>query len=169
MLRLLVASSDGYLYVYNLDMAEGGECPMWKQHRYDSAMISLFSVVLSTWRNGLLVKSLAISTLLNTLLFSEQRCTDVWFFLLQNLACLPLRWIIGVKYLRFESMLELFFDIFRKFSSISTFSQLGHTPNRINEFYFTPESKSKEYPTLSVNVDITLISCRIESSQFKCT
>ncbi|XP_065203342.1 WD repeat domain phosphoinositide-interacting protein 2 isoform X2 [Planococcus citri] len=32
-LRLLVASSDGYLYVYNLDMAEGGECPMWKQHK----------------------------------------------------------------------------------------------------------------------------------------
>ncbi|KAL6957296.1 WD repeat domain phosphoinositide-interacting protein 2 [Sarracenia purpurea var. burkii] len=36
-LRLLVASSDGYLYVYNLDMAEGGECPMWKQHKLDGS------------------------------------------------------------------------------------------------------------------------------------
>jgi autophagy-related protein 18 len=35
-LRLLVASSDGCLYVYNLDMAEGGECPIWKQHRLDA-------------------------------------------------------------------------------------------------------------------------------------
>ncbi|KAK7601658.1 hypothetical protein V9T40_009099 [Parthenolecanium corni] len=34
-LRLLVASSDGYLYVYNLDMADGGELPIWKQHRLD--------------------------------------------------------------------------------------------------------------------------------------
>ncbi len=32
-LRLLVASSDGYLYVYNLDMPEGKECTLWKQHR----------------------------------------------------------------------------------------------------------------------------------------
>lgn len=34
-LRLLVASTDGYLYVYNLDTPEGGEIPMWKQHRLD--------------------------------------------------------------------------------------------------------------------------------------
>nr|CAD7433001.1 unnamed protein product [Timema monikensis] len=33
-LRLLVASADGYLYVYNLDTAEGGVCTLLKQHRY---------------------------------------------------------------------------------------------------------------------------------------
>ncbi|XP_043281446.1 WD repeat domain phosphoinositide-interacting protein 2 isoform X3 [Venturia canescens] len=34
-LRLLVASADGYLYVYNLDMTEGGDCTLLKQHRLD--------------------------------------------------------------------------------------------------------------------------------------
>ncbi|XP_031777575.1 WD repeat domain phosphoinositide-interacting protein 2 isoform X1 [Nasonia vitripennis] len=34
-LRLLVASADGYLYVYNLDTSEGGDCPLFKQHRLD--------------------------------------------------------------------------------------------------------------------------------------
>ncbi|XP_078037094.1 autophagy-related 18a isoform X2 [Augochlora pura] len=34
-LRLLVASEDGYLYVYNLDAAEGGDCTLLKQHRLD--------------------------------------------------------------------------------------------------------------------------------------
>lgn len=32
--RLLVASTDGYLYIYNLDKNEGGECALVKQHRY---------------------------------------------------------------------------------------------------------------------------------------
>ncbi|CAH1397501.1 unnamed protein product [Nezara viridula] len=32
-LRLLVASSDGYLYIYNIDKAEGGDCNLIKQHR----------------------------------------------------------------------------------------------------------------------------------------
>ncbi|XP_014277384.1 WD repeat domain phosphoinositide-interacting protein 2 isoform X2 [Halyomorpha halys] len=32
-LRLLVASSDGYLYVYSIDKAEGGDCNLIKQHR----------------------------------------------------------------------------------------------------------------------------------------
>ncbi len=31
--RLLLASQDGYLYIYNLDPAEGGECTLLKQHR----------------------------------------------------------------------------------------------------------------------------------------
>ncbi|XP_064423556.1 WD repeat domain phosphoinositide-interacting protein 1 [Latimeria chalumnae] len=31
--RLLVASSDGHLYIYNLDPHEGGECVLVKQHR----------------------------------------------------------------------------------------------------------------------------------------
>ena len=31
--RLLVASQDGYLYIYNLDPSEGGECTLLKQHR----------------------------------------------------------------------------------------------------------------------------------------
>ncbi|XP_013408500.1 WD repeat domain phosphoinositide-interacting protein 2 [Lingula anatina] len=33
--RLLVASQDGYLYIYNMDPAEGGECTLLKQHRLD--------------------------------------------------------------------------------------------------------------------------------------
>lgn len=32
--RLLVASQDGYLYIYNLDPNEGGECMLLRQHRY---------------------------------------------------------------------------------------------------------------------------------------
>lgn len=32
-MRLLVASQDGYLYVYSLDMNEGGDCTLLKQHR----------------------------------------------------------------------------------------------------------------------------------------
>ena len=31
--RLLVAAQDGYLYMYNLDPVEGGECTLLKQHR----------------------------------------------------------------------------------------------------------------------------------------
>uniref|UniRef100_V9I9I7 WD repeat domain phosphoinositide-interacting protein 2 n=1 Tax=Apis cerana TaxID=7461 RepID=V9I9I7_APICE len=34
-LRLLVASAEGYLYVYNLDSTEGGDCTLLKQHRLD--------------------------------------------------------------------------------------------------------------------------------------
>ncbi|XP_026815420.1 WD repeat domain phosphoinositide-interacting protein 2 isoform X2 [Rhopalosiphum maidis] len=37
-LRLLVASSHGYLYVYNLDMEEGGECTLWRTHRLDGQL-----------------------------------------------------------------------------------------------------------------------------------
>ena len=33
--RLLVASQDGYLYVYNMNPIEGGECTLAKQHRVD--------------------------------------------------------------------------------------------------------------------------------------
>lgn len=35
MLRLLIASQDGYLYVYNLDPTDGGECTLLKQHKFD--------------------------------------------------------------------------------------------------------------------------------------
>lgn len=31
--RLLVAAADGYLYLYNLDPQEGGECTLMKQHK----------------------------------------------------------------------------------------------------------------------------------------
>ena len=31
MLRLLLASEDGYLYVYSLDVAEGGDCALIRQ------------------------------------------------------------------------------------------------------------------------------------------
>ncbi|XP_049644608.1 WD repeat domain phosphoinositide-interacting protein 2 isoform X1 [Suncus etruscus] len=33
--RLLVGASDGYLYMYNLDPQEGGECTLMKQHKLD--------------------------------------------------------------------------------------------------------------------------------------
>ncbi|KAF6200452.1 hypothetical protein GE061_004895, partial [Apolygus lucorum] len=32
-LRLLVASSDGTLYIYNLDVVDGGDCNLIKQHK----------------------------------------------------------------------------------------------------------------------------------------
>lgn len=32
--RLLVASSDGHLYIYNLDPQDGGECVLIKTHRW---------------------------------------------------------------------------------------------------------------------------------------
>jgi len=33
--RLLIASQDGYLYLYNMHPTEGGECTLLKQHRLD--------------------------------------------------------------------------------------------------------------------------------------
>uniref|UniRef100_A0A8C8ZNN4 WD repeat domain phosphoinositide-interacting protein 2 n=1 Tax=Prolemur simus TaxID=1328070 RepID=A0A8C8ZNN4_PROSS len=36
--RLLVGAADGYLYMYNLDPQEGGECALMKQHRLDGSM-----------------------------------------------------------------------------------------------------------------------------------
>lgn len=33
-LRLLVATSEGYLYIYSLDAIEGGECMLVRQHRF---------------------------------------------------------------------------------------------------------------------------------------
>ncbi|KAK2081931.1 WD repeat domain phosphoinositide-interacting protein 2 [Saguinus oedipus] len=36
--RLLVGASDGYLYMYNLDSQEGGECALMKQHRLDGSL-----------------------------------------------------------------------------------------------------------------------------------
>ncbi|KAG9349804.1 hypothetical protein JZ751_026157 [Albula glossodonta] len=36
--RLLVAAADGYLYMYNLDPQEGGECTLMKQHRLDGSV-----------------------------------------------------------------------------------------------------------------------------------
>lgn len=31
--RLLVASQDSYLYIYNIDPNEGGDCMLLRQHR----------------------------------------------------------------------------------------------------------------------------------------
>ncbi|XP_072028822.1 WD repeat domain phosphoinositide-interacting protein 2-like [Amphiura filiformis] len=33
--RVLVAAADGYLYIYNLDPTDGGDCTLLKQHRLD--------------------------------------------------------------------------------------------------------------------------------------
>lgn len=35
LLRVVIASLDGYLYIYNLDADEGGECTLLRQHRLD--------------------------------------------------------------------------------------------------------------------------------------
>lgn len=36
-LRLLVATEDGVLYVYNVDQTEGGDLVLYRQHRLDGA------------------------------------------------------------------------------------------------------------------------------------
>lgn len=33
-MRLLVASADGYIYIYAINPTEGGDCTLVKQHRY---------------------------------------------------------------------------------------------------------------------------------------
>lgn len=33
--RVLVASADGYLYIYDLNVTDGGECTVMKQHKLD--------------------------------------------------------------------------------------------------------------------------------------
>ncbi|XP_063612264.1 WD repeat domain phosphoinositide-interacting protein 2-like isoform X3 [Penaeus indicus] len=35
--RVVVASTDGYLYIYNLNTTEGGDCTLLKQHRLDGS------------------------------------------------------------------------------------------------------------------------------------
>ncbi|XP_033100629.1 WD repeat domain phosphoinositide-interacting protein 2-like isoform X2 [Anneissia japonica] len=35
--RVLIAAADGYLYIYNLDPTDGGDCTLLKQHRLDGA------------------------------------------------------------------------------------------------------------------------------------
>ena len=42
--RLLVACQDGYLYIYNLDPMEGGECTLLKQHRLDGQLDTMVGV-----------------------------------------------------------------------------------------------------------------------------
>lgn len=36
--RVLVASADGYLYIYDLNVNEGGECTLIKQHTLDDSV-----------------------------------------------------------------------------------------------------------------------------------
>lgn len=45
-LRLLVASSHGYLYVYNLDIEDGGECTLWRTHRFLITCYILFFIII---------------------------------------------------------------------------------------------------------------------------
>lgn len=46
--RLLVASHDGYLYIYNLDPSEGGDCTLLKQHRF-AAHNKSFNLLTNNW------------------------------------------------------------------------------------------------------------------------
>lgn len=44
--RLLVASSDGFLYIYNVDPQDGGECVLVQKHRWvclDAGVPKVFS------------------------------------------------------------------------------------------------------------------------------
>ncbi|XP_076636305.1 autophagy-related 18a isoform X3 [Colletes latitarsis] len=50
--RLLVASADGYLYVYNLDTTEGGDCTLLKQHRLDGKRDDVDCASVSTAESG---------------------------------------------------------------------------------------------------------------------
>lgn len=43
-LRLLVASADGTLYVYNLDTNEGGDCTLLKQYRFVPVSLILLHI-----------------------------------------------------------------------------------------------------------------------------
>jgi len=43
--RILIASSDGYLYIYDLNMNEGGDCNLVKQHRLDANSEEVLSAV----------------------------------------------------------------------------------------------------------------------------
>ncbi|XP_004840458.1 WD repeat domain phosphoinositide-interacting protein 2 isoform X4 [Heterocephalus glaber] len=46
--RLLVGASDGYLYMYNLDPQEGGECALMRQHRLDGSMETTTSEIVDS-------------------------------------------------------------------------------------------------------------------------
>ncbi|XP_015175509.1 PREDICTED: WD repeat domain phosphoinositide-interacting protein 2 isoform X1 [Polistes dominula] len=46
--KLLVASADGYLYVYNLNVTEGGNCILLKQHRLDGRQDEVDSTAVSS-------------------------------------------------------------------------------------------------------------------------
>jgi len=35
--RLLVATEEGYLYVYSVEPTDGGQCNLLRQHRYDGS------------------------------------------------------------------------------------------------------------------------------------
>jgi len=38
--RVIVASYDGFLYIYGLNTQEGGECPLLKQYKYETLVYS---------------------------------------------------------------------------------------------------------------------------------
>ncbi|KAF7412074.1 hypothetical protein HZH66_000970 [Vespula vulgaris] len=50
--KLLVASADGYLYVYNLDITEGGNCTLLKQHRLDGKQDEVDCATVSSTGSG---------------------------------------------------------------------------------------------------------------------
>ena len=39
--HVMVVSSEGYFYSYNIDLENGGECSLMKQYRFVSHLISL--------------------------------------------------------------------------------------------------------------------------------
>ncbi|KAK6476183.1 WD repeat domain phosphoinositide-interacting protein 2-like [Huso huso] len=53
--RLLVAAADGYLYMYNLDPQEGGDCTLMKQHKLDGSVEPANEILESTTHDRPLV------------------------------------------------------------------------------------------------------------------
>lgn len=41
--QVMVISSEGYFYSYNIDLENGGECSLMKQYRYDHPVSTNFT------------------------------------------------------------------------------------------------------------------------------
>lgn len=60
LLRVVIASLDGYMYIYNLDTDDGGECTLLRQHRLDinPAFMTPSSIAIPTYADAAKVKTM---------------------------------------------------------------------------------------------------------------
>ncbi|KAF7418391.1 hypothetical protein HZH68_001044 [Vespula germanica] len=94
--KLLVASADGYLYVYNLDVTEGGNCTLLKQHRLDGKQDEVDCATVSSTGSGTgeaqATATASVQTVQNSGAKGEpQQLTlldAIFFFLLSTEACI---------------------------------------------------------------------------------
>nr|KAF7438762.1 hypothetical protein H0235_001153 [Vespula pensylvanica] len=94
--KLLVASADGYLYVYNLDVTEGGNCTLLKQHRLDGKQDEVDCATVSSTGSGSgeaqATATASVQTVQNSGAKGEpQQLTlldAIFFFLLSTEACI---------------------------------------------------------------------------------